>query len=37
VLKENAALRAELAATKIGRAVVAKKSPRAVARRRAEG
>jgi DNA-binding YbaB/EbfC family protein len=35
----NEALRSaqELAATKMGRAVVAKKSPRAVARRRAEG
>src|SRR5215213_4100872 len=35
VLKENAALRAELAATKkIGQAVVAKKTARALARRR---
>jgi hypothetical protein len=37
VLKENAALRAELAATKIGRAVAARKPARAVVRRRSEG
>lgn len=37
MLKENAALRAELAAAKIGRTVVVRKPARAVVRRRSEG
>jgi hypothetical protein len=37
VLKENAALRAELAAAKVGRTVAARKAARVAARRRSEG